>query len=121
LGVRAVCYAIRKTAYLGEGEMKINCWELKECGREPGGKVAVYLGVCPAATEERFNEVHGGKNAGRACWLVAGTLCGGKPQGTFAQKIETCEMCDFFLKVKSEEQDSFMSASSMAAEESEKR
>jgi hypothetical protein len=100
--------------------MKINCWEVKKCGREPGGPVANHIGVCPAAEEKRFDGVHGGKNAGRACWLVAGTLCGGEPQGTFAQKIETCELCDFFQKVKDEERDSFMGADAMAAEESEK-
>ncbi len=97
--------------------MKINCWEYKLCGREPGGKVAEYSGVCPAAADVRFGGVHGGKNAGRACWLVAGTLCGGKPQGTFARKIETCEFCDFFQKVRDEEKDSFMRVHPLAKEE----
>jgi hypothetical protein len=97
---------------------KLNCWEYKKCGREPGGKVAEHMGVCPAATEKKFRGVHDGSESGRACWLVAGTLCGGKPQGTFAQKIETCEMCDFFRKVKSEEKDSFMSTNPLALEES---
>jgi len=99
--------------------MKKNCWELKECGREPGGAVAVHLGVCPAATAGKLDGVHGGKNAGRSCWLVAGTLCGGKPQGTFAQKIETCELCDFFQQVKSEEKDSFMCEQAVVTEESD--
>ncbi len=97
---------------------KINCWEYKGCGREPGGKVAEHKGICPAATEEKFRGLHGGKASGRACWLVAGTLCGGKPQGTFAQKIETCEMCDFFRKVKDEEEGSFMTVNQLALEES---
>jgi diguanylate cyclase (GGDEF)-like protein len=30
------------------------------------------------------------------CWLVAGTLCGGKPQGTFAQKYGSCYTCKVF-------------------------
>ncbi len=98
--------------------MKINCWEYKECGREPGGKMTETRGICPAASEARFNGVHGGKNAGRACWVVAGTLCGGKPQGTFAQKQGTCEHCDFFKKVKDEEKESFMRTSPFALEES---
>lgn len=97
---------------------RINCWEYKACGREPGGKVAVHKGVCPAATEQNFSGLHGGRASGRACWLVAGTLCGGKPQGTFAQKIGTCEMCDFFRKVRDEEEDSFMRASTLVLEES---
>ncbi|RJO74357.1 MAG: GGDEF domain-containing protein [Myxococcales bacterium] len=30
------------------------------------------------------------------CWLVAGTLCGGKPQGAFAQKYKSCFNCRIF-------------------------
>lgn len=83
--------------------MKKNCWEFKGCGREPGGKNAVVLGICPATTDERLNGVHDGKNAGRSCWILAGTLCGGKVQGSFAQKYKNCEICDFYKKVKEEE------------------
>ena len=73
------------------------------CGREPGGKNVEILGVCPAATDERLNGLHGGKNAGRACWVIAGTFCEGKVQGTFAQKYKDCSQCDFFRQVKIEE------------------
>ena len=48
--------------------MKKNCWEIKNCGREPSGNKVEELGVCPAATEVRLNAVHEGTNAGRACW-----------------------------------------------------
>lgn len=81
---------------------KLNCWEVKQCGREPGGK-RPDLGVCPASAEKRLDGVHGGRNAGRACWIVAGTLCGGKVQGTFAKKYDSCEICDFFRLVREEE------------------
>ena len=47
-----------------------NCWEHKKCGREPGGSETESLGVCPAAVESRLDGVHGGRNAGRACWIV---------------------------------------------------
>lgn len=83
--------------------MKKNCWEVKGCGREPGGKNAKELGVCPAATEEKIDGLHGGKNAGRACWAVAGTFCEGRVQGTFAQKYQDCSLCDFFKQVRKEE------------------
>ncbi len=83
--------------------MKQNCWEFKKCGREPGGKHVGDFGVCPAAVDDRLQGIHGGKNAGRACWVMAGTLCGGKVQGTFAQKYSNCEVCDFFKAVKKEE------------------
>ncbi len=87
--------------------MKINCWEFKQCGREPGGKNAAELGVCPSTTCTVLDGAHGGKNAGRACWVVAGTLCGGKVQGTFALKYKNCEVCDFYNMVRAEEKSDF--------------
>jgi hypothetical protein len=83
--------------------MKRNCWEFKGCGREPGGKYAKDLGVCPAAQEKRLEGIHGGEKAGRACWVVAGTFCGGEVQGTFAKKLQDCQKCDFYELVKKEE------------------
>jgi hypothetical protein len=47
--------------------------------------------------------VHEGVNAGRACWIVAGTLCKGEVQGTFAQKFKNCRECDFYISVREEE------------------
>lgn len=88
-------------------EKKLNCWEFKNCGRQPGGKKTEDLGVCPAAIDERLHGVHGGKNAGRACWVLAGTMCGGLVQGTFAQKYKNCEVCDFYREVKKEEGTTF--------------
>jgi hypothetical protein len=82
---------------------KKNCWEVMGCGREPGGKNAKELGVCAAATDKRLEGVHGGTNAGRACWVVAGTFCDGVVQGTFAQKYRDCSACEFFRQVKMEE------------------
>jgi len=63
----------------------MNCWEYKKCGRAEGGINAVQLGVCPAYP-----------HYGRQCARVAGTLCGGEVQGTFALKLENCQACDFF-------------------------
>ena len=80
-----------------------NCWEFKKCERQPGGRLTGELGVCPAATHETLGGVHGGKNAGRACWVVAGTFCGGAVQGSEAQKQHNCWKCDFFQLVKNEE------------------
>ena len=87
--------------------MKKNCWEAKNCGRQPGGPKAGELGVCPAATNTSFNGKNAGKNAGRYCWKVAGTLCGGKVQGTSAQKAMNCAACDFFKQVRQEEGTAF--------------
>jgi len=82
---------------------KINCWEFKKCERYPGGKNEKELGTCPVTTDKRLDSTHGGLNAGRACWVVAGSMCGGMIQGSFAQKFLNCKECDFYDKVKKEE------------------
>lgn len=58
----------------------VPCWEFMQCGRDKDNSVK-----CPAYP-----------HFGRACWAVAGTLCTGKIQGTFAQKIDDCRKCAFF-------------------------
>ena len=83
---------------------KQNCWEYKACGREPGGKNVHDFGICPVAVQQELNGAHGGTNAGRACWVVAGSLCGGKIQGTYAKKLANCWRCDFMNVVKKEEE-----------------
>lgn len=83
--------------------MKVNCWEFKECGRETNGINVNTLGVCPASTNLKLNGVHNGKNAGRCCWILVGTFCKGKVQGSFAQKYEDCRKCDFYQLVHDEE------------------
>lgn len=87
---------------------KRNCWEFKKCGREPAGENALEHGVCPAATNDRLDGIHRGKKAGRVCWLVAGTMCGGEVQGTFANKYKDCRECDFYRLVKEEEGSMFL-------------
>ncbi len=86
----------------------MNCWEYNQCGREPGGKREQELGVCPAAVDENLNGVHGGRNAGRSCWIVAGTFCDGTITGVRSRKIATCTQCDFYQRVKEEEGSSFI-------------
>ncbi|MDD5492412.1 MAG: hypothetical protein PHV60_07020 [bacterium] len=83
--------------------VKMNCWEFKKCGREPGGTKETDLGVCPATVETRTDKINTGKNGGRACWVIAGTYCQGEIQGTFASKIRDCIKCEFFLLVAKEE------------------
>ena len=81
---------------------KKNCWDVMECGRGPGGTTG---DVCPAAMTAVLNGVHGGINGGRACWVIAGTLCNGAVSGTFAKKMENCLVCPFYRQVKGEETD----------------
>ena len=87
----------------GERVNRQNCWEVKCCGRQPGGAKVVELGVCPAASETRVDGINNGINGGRSCWAVTGTYCGGKVQGSFASKLTNCKDCVFFQSVMKEE------------------
>jgi hypothetical protein len=78
---------------------KMNCWEFMKCEREPGGANAAELGVCPATVDETYNGVLGGKNGGRCCWIISGTVSNGEIQGTFARKFGNCKNCDFYVYV----------------------
>jgi len=64
----------------------LNCWEIKKCERQKGGKKVNELGEC-IASKERM---------GHSCWVVAGTLCSGKIQGTFAQRNRFCISCKVY-------------------------
>jgi two-component system NtrC family sensor kinase len=61
---------------------KTPCWEFMKCGRDVNSEMK-----CPAYP-----------NFGRTCWVVAGTFCEGKAQGTFAQKYQDCKKCEFYNK-----------------------
>lgn len=63
----------------------MNCWEFKKCGREKGGAKEKELGTCAAYPD-----------SGTQCARVAGTLCGGVVQGTFAMKLANCMNCEFY-------------------------
>lgn len=79
--------------------MKKNCWEYKECNMERGRE----NGKCPAFLDARFDGVHGGICAGRACWVIEGTLCNDAVQGDFIEKYKECGLCAFYEYVKEEE------------------
>ncbi|MEW5733641.1 MAG: two-CW domain-containing protein [Thermodesulfobacteriota bacterium] len=86
---------------------KRNCWEAKACGREPGGRNAERLGVCPAALPGSYDGVNRGEKGGRFCWAISGTYCGNRVQGTFAAKLMSCINCEFFKEVQDEESQDF--------------
>ncbi|HEB50514.1 MAG TPA: sensor histidine kinase [Desulfobulbus sp.] len=71
-----------------EEAAKTPCWELMRCGRDKDASLK-----CPAYP-----------HFGRICWVVAGTFCEGKIQGTFAQKSEDCKKCRFYQLVAKKEQ-----------------
>jgi len=63
-----------------------NCWEIINCGREKGAYKVGELGECVASKE----------GMGHSCWAVAGTLCGGEIQGTYARNLGLCNACEVF-------------------------
>lgn len=77
---------------------KIRCWEFKNCGREPGGRNAEDLGVCPVTVNEDLEGCSDTENICSRCWTEVGTLCGGEVQGLYAKKVGSCLKCDYFDK-----------------------
>lgn len=82
------------------GMSKKNCWEFRNCGRESAG-----LGdsPCPACTCKDLDGANGGRNAGRACWVAAGSLNDDEQSGQHPHTQKHCWMCDFFNAVREEE------------------
>jgi len=86
-------------------EKRFNCWEFKKCRRVYGAAMDGSYGICPAYVEKRLNGINGGRNGGRSCWTIPGTMCNDKIQGSFSFKIRGCVSCDFYRLVKREEGD----------------
>jgi hypothetical protein len=98
-------------SYLRKGPLpeKKNCWEFMACGKEVHGrKTEQKEDVCSAALESRLDGMHGGRSAGRACWVVGGTRCDGQAQHDFKLKRQACESCAFYQAVKDEEGEFFL-------------
>jgi hypothetical protein len=84
---------------------KKNCWEHMKCGRHPEGQ-ASGAGVCSVCAHEELNGMHGGENAGRACWVIDDSLCPDEMRRTASKKFAGCWKCDFYHLVRDEEQSS---------------
>lgn len=70
-------------AHIQANASQVPCWVYMKCGRDSNNEIK-----CPAFP-----------HFGRICWAIAGTLCSGKVQGTFAQKCNNCRECEFFKHV----------------------
>jgi hypothetical protein len=81
---------------------KVNCWEIKKCGREPGG-IHAKEGACFAATDTDSHGINNGKNGGRLCWAITGTYCRGPVTGMHAKGLTTCLACEVMERVRNEE------------------
>lgn len=83
----------------------LNCWEFKNCGREPGGLMSEPDGPCPAATALKYDGINGGVAAGRFCWIVAENE--GCP-ASGCRRAGRCHQCDFYRRVAFEEDDAIV-------------
>ena len=83
---------------------KLNCWEFKRCGREPGGDRVGELGECPAPLDASADRMNSGRNAGRICWAVSGHFSDdGEIRCATAKELVSCMACEFFKSVLQEE------------------
>ena len=60
-------------------QQPLPCWKIRSCG--PAMRKA-----CPAWEFK----------SGYLCWFINGTICQGKPQKNWHQKIALCKKCDVF-------------------------
>lgn len=88
--------------------LKLNCWDFFHCDKQAAGIDEKHAHVCPACLEAKLNGIHGGKNGGRACWVVKGTKCGGRITRTFIPKFIICRLCEFRRIVINEESSDFI-------------
>ena len=90
--------------------LKLNCWEFMGCGLQNEASVlnTNARDICPAYLEKKLDGIHGGNNAGRACWVVSNTMCSSSVQENYEKKFKACVMCDFYRCVKEEEDNKFI-------------
>ena len=82
---------------------KQNCWDFKKCGREQDGAKMSELGICAVAAATYLNGLHGGRNGGRACWMLSSGQDGRQVKGTVSAILGNGMKCEFFQIVKAEE------------------
>ena len=63
----------------GISEEARRCWDIRACPSQTRD-------ACPAW---EFN-------AGHLCWFINGTICQGKAQGSWPQKMKVCRKCEVF-------------------------
>jgi hypothetical protein len=84
-----------------------SCWEVMGCGREPGGRNVLALGLCA------FGKVKGG-----TCWLVAGDgRATGQDQCSYVKAGNRCVDCRYYHLLNSQmEEDMLEGSGSVPAE-----
>jgi len=75
----AMVYGKDRAKLISATTRKVTCWEMKNCPSD-------RRSTCPAYPD------HGGQ-----CWMVTATLCGGKEQGSYHDKMANCKKCNVYL------------------------
>ena len=83
---------------------KINCWECRNCGMEPGGIFARIYGPCPvAANSMKYDGINDGRGAGRTCWRFLQENSRGLERQVCRFGRSSCVECAFYRRVHNEE------------------
>lgn len=62
-----------------DSNMSIDCWDFKNCPQDRKNDCLAFI-----------------QRAGKKCWLVTGTMCGGVEQKDMRAKIAKCRACEFY-------------------------
>jgi hypothetical protein len=83
------------------GEVFLNCWEVKNCGREPEGVNVPLYGICPISTDSLLDGIHKGKNGGRCCWVLIPTISKNFDKAAACSGgFHECNKCEFYKSVR---------------------
>jgi hypothetical protein len=86
-------------------DQKINCWEFRNCGMEPGGIISKIYGECPVPKMMKRDGVNGGKGAGRDCWTIMHASASGNGPFICRNSRISCILCEFYHRVQGEKAD----------------
>lgn len=59
----------------------------------------------PSLDRKRLEGVNDGTNGGRSCWALPLTSCGDTSNREFTEKFAICIQCEFYARVREEEEE----------------
>ncbi|MEA3559059.1 MAG: hypothetical protein U9R75_07390 [Candidatus Thermoplasmatota archaeon] len=85
------------------GPMKKNCWDIKDCGRGPEGRLVKEKGECPVVNAKELDGVNDGSFGGRICWTVRTRDESGKLVPNWSKPDRDCLNCYVMDRIRIEE------------------
>jgi len=83
---------------------KLNCWEFRNCGMEPGGVFSKIHGACPVSLSMKHDGRNGGRAAGRVCWEIMDNPNKLQSEPSCRSNRIPCCQCSFYNRVNYEEE-----------------